>query len=590
MASTNNGRKSRLSRRRWLQLTGTGAIGALAGCSGDSGGDDDSGGNGGSDGDSGDGGGADSDPTTLVSTTNVVPTQYQYNSYNPNNQGLNQIPGLTDQLAYLNSTLMEFEPGAASNWDVSDQTATITLQEGQTWHNGDEVTAEDLVIKLRIGEYYDDSVWNYTDSVEQVDSHTVELTLSEQVNTFVFKDTLLTMPLDTPAHLYADHLEDLENASSDSEIEDKMAEITKQAIEEPFGNGPFAVDETNTQASKLSLHDGHPSSDDINFGAVRNNYYGGNQGIWQGLIHGEVDVAGVATPPEVIDQFPDTVRHRVTPVYRGMALYFNFQDDVYGDPLVRKALAHVIQRDPAAKNAHPEYWGVDVPTGMPQNEPLLEGSIGDFEPYTGGEERAAELMREAGYEKSDGAWRDSSGDPLEFPLRAPAGFSDWVSGAHTIVSHVDEFGFDAELITSDIATFFGKYRSEGNFRVLGNFWGGQNPYPYAGFDRIYGSEFPDYPEEWDVPMPVGDSGGSTETVVPTDLLSGLSVSSGDQADDLIHQLAWIVNQTLPVLPVWMQIGQGFFNKADWEVPAEDSDIGQMNIEYWIRANEFSHKE
>lgn len=552
-----------------MQIAGAGAIGALAGCSG---------------------GGGSEDPGTLVSATNVVPTQFQYNSYNPNNIGLNQVPTLADQLAWLNPNLMEFEPGAASDWSVEGQTATVTLQEGQTWHNGDDVTAEDLVIKLRIGEYFEDPVWDYLDSVEEVDSRTVELSLSEEVNNFIFQDTLLSMSLNTPRHLYREHLDDLENASSDSQVEQKMGEISQLAIEEPFGNGPFAVDDVNTQASNLSKHDGHPSSGDINFDSVKNNYYGENQGIWQGLIHQEVDAAGVATPPEVVEQFPSAVEQHVNPVYRGMALYFNYQDDVFSDVRVRKAIAHVINRDRAATNAHPEYWGVETLTGMPQTEPHLEGVVDDFETYTGGEERATELMQEAGYERSGGNWVDSDGNTLSFPFRAPAGFSDWVTGSQTLVSQVGDFGFEAELLTSDIATFFGDYRSEGNFRVLSNYWGGQNPYPYSGFDRIYGSDFPDYPDEWEVPMPVGDSSGSMETVNPSEMLAELSVTSGEEANQLIREIAWAINQTLPVIPVWMQIGQGFFNTEDWNVPGEDSDLGAMDIAYWIRSGEFSYNE
>lgn len=584
----------RLSRRRWLQLTGAAGITTtIAGCSG---GSDDSATTTNSNDDNTDStsDGTDSaasessDMTdkTLVGRVATVPTRLQFNPYNPTNQGLWQLPHLVDQLAWLDTVNMEFKPGLAKEWSVDGTTAQVTLREGQTWHNGDEVTADDLVLKLRLDKHFEHAVWDYTESVKKVDNYTVELSLQEQVNDTIFKNTLLPVAVDTPQRLFKEKLDQLENASSDDERKTVKSEISEWKIEEPLGNGPFKLTDRNTQETLLELHDGHPAADQLNFKRVKNKYYPGNQGVWQALMHNELDIAGVATPKDVINQFPDNIRSTVKPIYTGCALYFNHDDDVYGDERVRKALAHIIKRKPAAKNAHSMYMPVETPTAMPQQTPWLEGKLGDFSQYEPDEQKAAELLRDAGFERKNGKWYRPDGDRFKFPLRAPGGFSDWVKGAKTIVSHVSDFGIKGELLTSDIPTFFGEYRKEGNFRVLTNFWGGKSPYPYAGLNKIYGYGFPAYPDSWDVPMPVGDASGSTQTIKHDEKLANLSVSSGDEANQVIQELGWTVNQTLPVLPLWEQIGQGFIDTGDWQLPSEGSVAFNLGVPWQIRSGHF----
>lgn len=587
----------RMSRRRWMQITGAAGITtALAGCSGGEntsttsaeGDGDDANSTSDTDGTANE----DSSMTdkTLVGRVATVPTRLQFNSYNPTNQGLWQLPHLVDQLAYLDTVNMEFKPGLAKEWSIDGTTAKVTLREGQTWHNGDEVTADDLVLKLKLDKHFGHAVWDYTESVKKTGGYTVELSLKQEVNDFIFKSTLLPVALDTPKRLFQEKLNKLENASSEDEQKKVKSNLSEWKIEEPLGNGPFKLANRNTQETILELHDGHPAADQLNFNRLKNKYYPGNQGVWQALMHNELDIAGVATPKDVFNQFPDNIRSTVKPIYTGCALYFNHNDDVYGDERVRKALAHIIKRKPAAKNAHTMYMPVETPTAMPQQKPWLEGTLGDFNQYEPDEEKAAKLLRDAGFERKNGKWYRPDGDRFKFPLRAPGGFSDWVKGAKTIVSQVSEFGIKGELLTSDIPTFFGKYRKEGNFRVLTNFWGGKSPYPYQGLNKIYGYGFPSYPDSWEVPMPVGDTSGSTTTVNPDEKLSELSVSSGDQANKLIQEVSWTVNQTLPVLPLWEQIGQGFMDTGDWQVPAEDSEAFKLGVPWQIRNGEFLAKD
>jgi hypothetical protein len=53
-------------------------------------------------------------------------------------------------------------------------------------------------------------------------------------------------------------------------------------------------------------------------------------------------------------------------------------------------------------------------------------------------------------------------------------------------------------------------------------------------------------------------------------------TSGDEAQQLIRQLAWAVNQTLPVLHVMEKSGAVWYSKDNWNVPSSDDEWMTIN--------------
>jgi len=175
---------STASRREILTYTGTiGAGTILAGCAGDGGG------GGVTDGGNGDnnGGGGDSASSEFVYLTSQTPAS------------IDPARSLDELEAIYNSNVYEplvryndnFPPdvtaGVAADWEVADDSVTYTfnLHENMTFHNGDPVTAEDVVYTVdRIMSMGVGPSWMWSgaltpDSATAVDETTVEIQLEQ---------------------------------------------------------------------------------------------------------------------------------------------------------------------------------------------------------------------------------------------------------------------------------------------------------------------------------------------------------------------------------------------------------------------------
>lgn len=209
-----------------------------------------------------------------------------------------------------------------------------------------------------------------------------------------------------------------------------------------------------------------------------------------------------------------------------------------------------------------------------------------FNRYERDEARATELLEDAGYQKDGDQWVDEGGDPIDATITAPAGWSDWVSGAEVAQELLQSFGFQSDLETVDATTYMGDTRPNADFTLGTWAWGGAGePYPY--FSLSYGMSSSDarnisqYPEEVEAP-PLGEPDGELETVRPGDLVEELAVAGEGEDEELIQELAWIYNQTLPVLPLIDGMNQGWTNRENWEFPEDDAPELGVNAPYhWL---------
>jgi peptide/nickel transport system substrate-binding protein len=147
---------SDLSRRRFLQATGsTAAAAALAGCSGGGGGSGSGNGNGGqasndTGGTNGSGGGEsqrqiEADPSKTLELINSSITTFDPIAATDTASGV-VIQQMFDGLMNYPEANTAVEPLLASDYQVSEDftTYTFTLKEGAQFHNGDPVRAQDF--------------------------------------------------------------------------------------------------------------------------------------------------------------------------------------------------------------------------------------------------------------------------------------------------------------------------------------------------------------------------------------------------------------------------------------------------------------
>lgn len=525
----------------------------------------------------------------------MVPSKMQFNPFNPNNFSTRAGAILYDPLAKFRTADSEFVPYLAEDWSISADKMRITLRSGQSWHDGESITADDLAAQLQFELFLGRSISNYVDEVNAVDERVVELSLPGAVNNTVLKHTVLKKRLTVPRHVFKEELDAVEAASSDAEKKSAKESLLKKKLDEAVGNSAFELESTSSQQFRAAIRDDHPDASNINFTEFIGLHLPG-QSTWQALKQGKIDGTPKGfIPDSVTKTFPEHIVEKRLLGNVGYGLFFQHDHPVWGNTSVRRAIAHVIERPNVAKNSGGSLKKpVDTPTGIPGTsvERNLGGILDQYNSYERNHDKATALLEDEGFTKEGGTWKTPNGNTLSAPITTPAEFPDYMKASQSIASQLQEFGIKAEVDSTEVTTFFGSVYPNGEFELVTHFWGGFNPYPYFGLNAVLGGDKPhNFPKEVDVPMPIGNANGKTTSIDLPEKLGELSRSSGEDAKELIQELTWVFNQELPAIPIQEKFQQTFVTKDDWDVPNPDDPT--MSIRwpvYWLpRAGELKAK-
>lgn len=580
----------KLDRRKFVSLVGATGVAALAGCGGSSSGSD------GSDGANGTSGSGDQvADVTHVGYTNQVPTQIQYNPSNPTSYAQISQYLLFDRFANFNFSRGGFVPYLIQDWGLqNDQNRfVLTLREGVTWEDGDSVTAADVATQLRLSMLSGGAIARYTDDIITEDEQTVVLNLSTQVNPRIIEFNVLGQRFMTQKQeifqKYVDKFDGDEEAAAKQLRSFKYTDVV--------ASGPFTLEEQANQQLLLSRRDDHPDSENINFQNYSFRYLDGNTAVHQAIGAMNVDsVFSVFAPPNVVESFSDAVQMETVPSKWGYGLVPNHNHEHAGDRAVRQAIAHVLDRKTIVQNVgHTLKKVPPIPVGIPSDDQKrwLEDAYSDFEDY-GPEsmqtEKAAQILREAGYSKQNGTWVDSDGTAVKLPVTVPSGWSDWITATQTIVDQFNEFGFDASVDSRNFSSLLGTAWPNSDFVLSAGGWlpgGGRAAFPYfslqhqlienfRGFTYNYGPAASSRGgTQSDVTVPSRTGSGSM-TTNPNERLTTLSETVDEQKTrDIIVEQAWVTNVDLPMIPVMEKQEQTFLTTDQWDVPEQNAVVSQV---------------
>ncbi|SDN11075.1 peptide/nickel transport system substrate-binding protein [Halogranum gelatinilyticum] len=575
-------RDLRKTRRRFMQAVGAAGAASIAGCAGsnqDAVSTDESATE--SSGDGSDGG--DSETTqdsmqmtdrTFTTATTSVPKDMQFNPYGqkyPDRAAL----AIFENLLYVNEASSTFMPGILESWDIGSETVTLSVRDGYHWHSGEAVTAEDVAFKLELEIHNGAAISNVVaaEDVTVADESTVELGLKRAVSDKVFLYSLKPIALDTPP---AEFQEFLDAYRQDGEA----PELAEKTLEEPNGTGPFQFVHARNQELVTERFADHPDADKINFPRMKWSYLQSNQKQWTALRSNTIDgIDNVFTPENIAQSYGDHIREIQMPANWGMGVMFNHEHEHYSQQNVKQAIQYVIDREKLAQTAGGKmHVPVEVPSGLPGNfdgsyKEWLGESLSDFDAYEPNTEKAAQLLNEAGFSKQDGSWVDANGKPLEFPYKIPSGWNDWTAGGQSIVQDLNDFGIDASLNPSQ--SYWGDIYGNQEYVVAGLGWPDGKLYPYFSLNKLLnGTRSRDilkFPREVEVP-PIGEPEGETRTVELEAELQELAGLTGEEAKQKTQELAWVVNQHLPMAPLMEKVDQSWVTTDDWNtVTADDED-------------------
>lgn len=307
-------------------------------------------------------------------------------------------------------------PGLADSWEVAadGMTYTFHLNTTATWHDGTDVTADDVVFSFNAvvdpntGSLYATTVNDTVESVRALNPDTVEIKARDRLVTFLYDGpgTVLIMP----KHIWQDV--GAEGWSIDPGS-------TGQDPSRVVGTGPFKFKEW-VYGEKVTLvrndayYDQIPYIDEFTLRVLPDE----NAAV-QALITGETDVLEII-PPSQVDDVEDTGNLMVDVYDLLSSTFYAYNMDPESTPLfqdkaVRQALYQALDREAITETIFLGFGESAIgpqPKLSPAYAPDKMTAQYPFDPET-----AKTLLAEAGWiDSNDNGTVDKNGDELQFSM------------------------------------------------------------------------------------------------------------------------------------------------------------------------------
>lgn len=303
-------------------------------------------------------------------------------------------------------------PLLAESYEISDDglTYTFTLREGVTFHNGDPLSAEDVVFS--INNVKDNETHPFTttfapiESVEAVDDLTVQVNLSQ-----ISANLLFFMTQGQGSILNETAIDTIENSA--------------------VGTGPFLFDSWTVGDSIVLTKNPDYWADQALLDKVTFRYIPDPNALNNALLAPDgIDMIAGVSAPELLEVFEGDDRFEVKTglTYGEIVLSLNGRNEPLDDVRVRQAISHAIDRQAVVDLAYAGYGEV-IGTFSTPLDPWFKDLTGVY-PYD--PQQAQELLAEAGVE----------GLTLRMVL-PPTSYAE--RSGEIIASQLDEVGIDVEI-------------------------------------------------------------------------------------------------------------------------------------------------
>lgn len=331
---------------------------------------------------------------------------------------------------------LQFEESVATDWETSEDqlTWTFTLRDDIVFHDGSELTADDVVYSYeRIMDEATGAAnafrFETVESVSATDDTTLEVQLTEPSPNLlanVSNGGLSIIP---------------EGAAEDGNLESA-----------PVGSGPFRfVDYAEGSILELEANPDY-WGDDVALDGVEFRFISEGTVALTALQTGEIDWTNTVPPQDVEAVLADdAVEAQAEPSTDYWYYAFNQAEEPFDDPQVREALAYGFDREQVTEAAQ---FGA----ARPNQTAIPEGSFwhSDYAPYSYDPELAQQLLDEAGV------------DDLSFSLMVTDEFPETIEVAQVLAAQWSEIGVTAEVESVEFATWLDRDgQSDYQAKILG---------------------------------------------------------------------------------------------------------------------------
>lgn len=300
-------------------------------------------------------------------------------------------------------------PAVAESYTVSDDHLlyTFKLRSGVKFHNGQDVTPEDVI-------------WSYQRCAEPDSADIIQVAAFAGVEMYAEGDDTVCFQLQEPNNEFASYL--------------TTAVLPKDYTEQdtqPVGTGPFKfVSRTAQESVVLERFDDYwgekPELTKVTYKIIEN-----ADSILLSLQSGAVDVFAHLTTTQIA-QLGDGFHVEEGTMNLVQALYLNNAEKPFDDVRVRQALSYAVDHQQILDLAFDGYGTLLGSSMYPAFSKYFDDSLTDY--YTYNTEKAKELLTEAGYPNG-----------FDMTITVPSNYQPHMDTAQVIVEQLKAVGINATI-------------------------------------------------------------------------------------------------------------------------------------------------
>jgi peptide/nickel transport system substrate-binding protein len=412
-------------------------------------------------------------PTVSSNYTEAVPGTWQ--RINPLFAGSNSVD--QDMVALVFNGLIRIGEGGAPEPDLAEalptlgpdgRTYTFVLREGLKWHDGEDVTADDVAFTVRSIQALDfrgdailSDAWADIEQVTVADRRTVSITLPEPSAPFLARTA--TLPI-LPEHLLA--------TFSSQEMEQAAFNTM------PVGTGPYRLTSLTSSraefAANTSYHLGRPAIERLTL-----RFYASVDAASSALSAGEADGLFFPDPALVPETLGEDFALLTATRFAYVALYLNnAQAAFFQDETVRRAFSLVVDRAVLSDEAYGGWLLPSASPVTPRTWAYVEGSDGTSVDLA----EAEALLDEAGWLRhATTRIRTRSGQEFRITIRTDDDPRRLAVG-RLIAAQLDAVGIKATVASTTFAVLRRDFLQERSYEAAIVAWDqGPDPDPYFGW-------------------------------------------------------------------------------------------------------------
>lgn len=391
------------------------------------------------------------------------------------------------------------------SYDADNQVTTIKFSKDWHWWNGNPVKAADKYYFEELARLMDPEGSDLK-KLEMPDDYTLKRYHKEPQNPQLLKYSLggyLGTNVRGYRETYKPWVEKFQDVSKQSERESLKEQLgkevkipTKDLIDKGLGTGAFKLTKADSQKMVFEKFDKHPYADEINIPKLQLNV-AKSQSLAQRIKSDKLDV-GFGLRSEWIDDGigPEYIKN--VGVYRDTFMKkLNFgligkASEHLRKRQVRQAIACAIDTKKLITNIGGKNYTMPTQSGLPPaigKKWVGEDQLSKYieYPVESDTDRAAKLMRDAGYSKKGGTWKDSNGKAITLEFAVETRFA---THGKTLKDQLQQAGFKVNFLTLSANNFSSKYSDTPTFDMTIDEHGALTAHPYYYFrpDHQFGNE------------------------------------------------------------------------------------------------------